>query len=160
LLGIVAMAMFASIATAAVTLKAGKVYFYVLREHFSITLQAKSAKQIAAGNVAANVGESDVLVVCPTTASAPTVELLASFPGAKLKLSHGRYGFKLSYTETHARLNTISGPGAGTHTSVEARVKVTGTLASATLIKGTVSVTATGCSQPTAQYRATLDKSL
>jgi hypothetical protein len=103
LLGVVAMAMFASIATAAVTLKPGNV-----------------------------------------------------------KLSHGRYGFKLSYTETLARLNTISGPGAGTHThtSVEARVELTGTLASATLIKGTASVTATGWSQPASQYRATLDESL
>jgi hypothetical protein len=160
MLAIVALGALGSVATAAVTPKPGSVYFYVSHGHFSITLQAKTAKRLAPGNIAANIGVSGVLTVCPPSGNGAVVELQASFPGAKLKLSHRHYGFAFSYRLKHARLNVIAGPAAGTHTSIAARVKVSGTVASAKLITGTVSVTAKGCSLPASRYRARRTKGL
>ena len=99
---------------------------------------------------------SDVLIVCPTGANRSIAELHLGFPGAKLKLTKGRYRFARSYIWKHAEHNIISGAGSGTTTYVaSAKVKVTGTVTSATRISGTVSVSATACNLPSSPYGAT-----
>jgi hypothetical protein len=138
-------------AIAAVAPKRHTIYFYIHHQYFSIALVTQSATQIVAGQPGAGSG---LFIVCPNQ-SASLSELLVGFPATKFKLKDGRYGFTLSYTWKHPRLNVISGAGAGTHQSLpSARVRVTATVASAALITGTVSVTASGCSLPVAQYRA------
>ena len=146
---------------AAVKPRPHSVYFYVSHGHFSITLGTTTATQIGAGSPNATSVVSDVLIVCPTGATSSIAELHLGFPGAKLKLTKGRYRFARSYVWKHAEHNIISGAGAGTTTYLPSvNVKVTGTVASATLITGTVTVNATGCNMPSSSYSATGAKGL
>ena len=81
-----------------------------------------------------------ILLVCPTVVpSEPVVELHLGFPGVRLKVSHRHYHFTRSYTENGAKLVTLVGGATSTLTGV--KVNVTGTVASAGLLTGTVSVT-------------------
>jgi hypothetical protein len=75
------------------------------------------------------------------------------FPGAPLKLHKHHDSFRVSYTEQHADLVTFGTTTTINHESAHA--VVTGTVESAKLIKGTVTVTATGCGLNTANYKAT-----
>ncbi len=93
-------------------------------------------------------------MVCPRTSTGGVDEVQAGFPGAKLKLTKGRYGFSVKYTENSADLTTIS-PVFGHSTHTSATVSVTGTVSSSRLIVGTVSVHAAGCSLPKTKYKAT-----
>jgi hypothetical protein len=155
----VGVAALSSVAIAAVAPKPRTVFFYVSHSHFSITLVTKTAKQIQAGRPGSAVVASGVLIVCPAGGSASVSELLLGFPGAKLESTHGRYRFTRSYNWNHARLNIISGTGAGTHTFLKsAGVNVTGTVATAKLITGSVSVNAKGCSLPSSHYQAASGK--
>jgi hypothetical protein len=146
---------FCAVAMAAALPKAHTRYFYLKFGTFSITLTTKSAKQIAAGK--AHAGVSEVLVVCPATSTGGINEVQMGFPGAKLKLSKGHYGFSITYTEKHADVVTIT-PVFGHITHEPATATVTGTVESSKLIAGTVSVTAAGCSLPKSKYKATPQK--
>jgi hypothetical protein len=127
-------------------------YFYLKIGKFSITLTTKSAKQIVAGKP--RVGASAVLVVCPRTSTGGVDEVQLGFPGVKLKLSKGHYGFKITYTEKHADVVTIT-PVFGHVTHEPATVTVTGTVERSKLIAGNISVTAAGCSLAKSKYNAT-----
>lgn len=138
-------------------------FFYVATGHFGITLDTNAARQIAAGrlDLPRQFAVSGVIVVCPTSVNTSVSELLLGFPGAKLKLMRGHYRFTRFYAWKHARLNIISGARSGTHTFLKsATVKVTGTVASAKLITGTVSVKANGCNLPSSHYQATFRKTV
>jgi hypothetical protein len=142
---------FCAVAIAAALPKAHTGFFYVKSGKFSITLRTKSAKQIVAGK--AHGGVSEVLVVCPRTSTGGVNEVQVGFPGAKLKLSQGHYGFSITYTEKHADVVTIT-PLFGHITHESATATVTGTVEGSKLIAGTVSVTAAGCSLPKSKYKA------
>ena len=142
---------FCAVAFAAALPKAHTRYFYVKAHKFSITLTTKSAKQIVA---AKPQGASGILLVCPPTSTGGVNEVQMGFPGVKLKLSKGHYGFSITYTEKHADVVTIT-PVFGHITHEPATATVTGTVKSSKLIVGTVSVTAAGCSLPKSKYKAT-----
>jgi hypothetical protein len=144
---------FCAVAMAAALPKAHTRYFYLKFGKFSITLTTKSAKRIAAGK-AAHTGVSEPLVVCPATSTGGTNEVQMGFPGVKLKLSKGHYGFSITYTEKHANVVTIT-PVFGHITHEPATATVTGTVESSKLIAGTLSVKAAGCSLPKSKYKAT-----
>jgi hypothetical protein len=146
---------FCAVAIAAALPKAHTGYFYLKSGKFSVTLTTKSAKQIVAGK--ARVGPSAVLVVCPRTSTGGINEVQMGFPGVKLKLSKGHYGFSITYTEKHADVVMIT-PVFGRITHEPATATVTGTVESSKLIAGTVSVTAAGCSLPKSKYKATPQK--
>jgi hypothetical protein len=155
LVAVVAVAALSSVAIAAVAPKPRTVFFYVSHGHFSITLVRKAATQIQEGRPGSTSVVSDVLIVCPAGGKSSVSELLLGFPGAKLKRTRGHYRFTRSYSWKHPRLNIISGTGAGTHTFLKsANVNVTGTVATAKLITGAVSVKAKGCILPSSHYRA------
>jgi len=142
---------FCAVAIAAALPKAHTQYFYIKHGAFSITLtSSSSSKQIIAGKP---MGASAVLVVCPKTSTGAVNELQLGFSGAKLKQSHGHYGFGVTYTEHSADMVTIT-PVFGHITHVRASASVTGTVKNSKLIQGTVSVTATGCSLPKSTYKA------
>jgi hypothetical protein len=94
-------------------------------------------------------------VLCPGTGGSAT-ELQTGFPGMKLQLRNHHCSFRVSYTETRADLVTFGTSITIAHES--ARATVTGTVANAKLIAGTVSVAATGCSLKTVTYKAKLFK--
>jgi hypothetical protein len=95
---------------------------------------------------------SGVLLVCPSsTPGGPVSELHIGFPGATLTLRKHHYSFRVSYTERSARLAVV---GASHGTLLRATVKMTGTVRTAKLITGTVSVKASGCNLSTSSYRA------
>jgi hypothetical protein len=146
---------FCAVAMAAALPKAHTRYFYLKFGTFSISLTTKSAKQIAAGK--AHAGVSEVLVVCPPTSTRGINEVQMGFPGLKLKLSKGHYGFSITYTEKRADVVTIT-PVFGHITHEPATATVTGTVESSKLIAGTVSVTAAGCSLPKSKFKATPPK--
>jgi hypothetical protein len=146
---------FCAVAMAAALPKAHTRYFYLKFGTFSITLTTKSAKQIAAGK--AHAGVSEVLVVCPPTSTRGINEVQMGFPGLKLKLSKGHYGFSITYTEKRADVVTIT-PVFGHITHEPATATVTGTVARSKLITGTVSVTAAGCGLPKSKYKASPPK--
>jgi hypothetical protein len=157
LVAVVAMLTVSAVAIAAVKPLRHTAFFYLAKGHFSITLDTNAARQIAAGrlDLPRQFAVSGILLVCPASASPSVSELLLGFPGAKFKLTRGLYRFTLSYTWKHARVNVISGAGSGTHTFLKsARVRVTGTVASARLITGKVSVVAKGCNLPSSTYQA------
>lgn len=145
---------FCAVAMAAARPKAHTGYFYLKSGTFSITLTTTSAKQIVAGKAH---GVSSVLLVCPPTSTGGINEVQMGFPGVKLKLSKGHYGFSITYTEKHADVVTIR-PAFGHITHEPATARVTGTVESSKLIAGTVSVTAAGCSLPKSKYKATPPK--
>jgi hypothetical protein len=147
-----------SAALAAVAPKSSSEFFYVARSHFSITFATGArATRIKPGTPASTAEQSLVLVVCPASATGSVSEVLIGFPGAKLRIKHGRYRFTSSYSWKRPRHNIVSGPGAGTHTTLKsATVKVSGTVSKAKLITGTVSVKATGCNLPSSHFRAAI----
>jgi hypothetical protein len=146
-----------STALAAVVPKPNTDYFFLASGSFSITLNTKGRKQLTAGTalpVGATRPSTGVLLVCPTSvAGGPVVELHLGFPGARLMLKRGRYGFARSYTENHAKLVAL--PAGAPSTLKGVRVRVSGTVTSAKLITGSVSVQAPGCSLRASRFRAT-----
>jgi hypothetical protein len=145
---------FCALVMAAVRPKAHTEYFYLSPGKFSITLGTASATRIAAGKAA---GTSSVLVICPKTSSGAVNELQLGFPGAKVNLRKGRYGFSLTYTEKGAGIVSIT-PVFGQLSHERATVTVTGKVANAKLISGTVSVAAVGCGLPKSKYAASPTK--
>jgi len=139
------------------------VYFYHLFEHFGITLDTKAAGVLTAGTVpeTGSFPLSSVLVVCPKDANGATPELQLGFPGARLKLSGGRYRLKITYTWRRPRLNVFTGPAAGTFTTpAPATVSISAEVLSPKLISGTVSVREAGCELPRSSFRATIFRSV
>ncbi len=122
---------------------------------FSIALDTKTARQITAGKPGGRLRPhqvSGVLVLCPAIKpGSPVRELQVGFSGAKLKDKHLR--FAVSYPQKHARLAVLN---TGATTLVSAKLTVTGTVATAKLITGTVSVNAGGCSLRASNYQAAL----
>ena len=147
-----------SVALAAVAPKPSSAFFYVARGHFSITLVTGArATRIQSGTPASTAERSLLLVACPASAAGSVSEVLIGFPGAKLRIKHGRYRFTSSYAWKRPRHNIVAGPGAGTHTTLKsATVKVSGTVSKARLITGTVSVKAAGCNLPSSHFRAAI----
>ena len=147
MVGTVGALALSAVAMAAVRPPAHSEFFYVSHGHFSITLFTETATTLA---------PSTILIVCPRDADGSISELHLGLSGAKLKLVGRRYRFARAYTWKHPSHVIIAGPGAGTTTALpSARVKVSGSVASAGLINGTVSVTAHGCSLPSSAYHAT-----
>jgi hypothetical protein len=145
-----------STALAAVTPKPHTDYFFLASGSFSITLNTKGPMQLT-GSQALPMGatrpSTGVLLVCPASvAGGPLAELHVGFPGARLKLQGKYYGFTRSYTENNAKLVVLSTGATSTVRSV--KVRVTGTVATAKLITGTVSVQAPGCSLKPSKFRA------
>lgn len=123
--------------------------------HFSISLDTKGKRILAgpAGPLLSSHPVSGALEVCQAKAPGePVRELHVGFPGATLKKAGHRYGFKRSYIENSAHLVVI--PGQATTTVGGVRVSITGTVASAKLITGTISITSPGCELTVRKYRA------
>jgi hypothetical protein len=147
-------------AMAAVTPRHPASFFYVKVGTVSITLDTNAAKQIAAGkpNPAAKLPVSGIIVVCSARGPGGSfVELHIAFPGAKLKPAKGHYGFTSLYTDSHARRAVV---GAHNFTLLRAKVKVNGTVSSAKLITGTISVSANGCDLKPTNYKAKFFRAL
>jgi len=146
-----------STAVAAVTPKPHTDYFFLASGNFSITLNTKGPKQLTGGQalpMGATRPTTGILLVCPTSAAGgPVVELHLGFPGARLTLKRGHYGFARSYTENHAKLVAL--PAGAPNTLTGVRVRVSGTVTSARVITGSVSVQARGCSLAASRFRAT-----
>jgi hypothetical protein len=120
---------------------------------FGVSLATRSAKQLLASKPRSTAfPSSSLLVLCQGTSGGST-ELQMGFPGATLTLRNGRYGFRVSYTEKRADLVTFGKSMTITHESAHATV--TGTVEKATLIAGTVSITAKGCNLKPSDYQAT-----
>jgi hypothetical protein len=155
-LAAIAVVGMSSVALAAVAPRPSSTFFYVHRSHFSITLvTGERGTRIKPGTPASSAEQSLVLVVCPASAAGSVSEALIGFPGAQLKIKHGRYRFTSSYSWTRPRHNIVSGPGAGTHTTLKsASVNVSGTVSKSKLITGTLSVKAAGCDLPSSHFRA------
>jgi len=120
---------------------------------FAVNLATRSAKQLMASKPRSTVfPSSSLLVLCQGTSGSPT-ELQMGFPGAALKLRNHHYRFRVSYTENHADLVTFGKSITITHESAHATVN--GTVQTAKLIAGTVSVAAKGCNLKTSKYQAT-----
>jgi hypothetical protein len=144
-------------ASAAVKARPHASFLATTTGSFSLTLDTRAANEILAG--VAVPGEavqhpiSRILVVCPKATPTEYIsELHVGFPGARLRLKRGRYSFTRSYTENAAKLVHF-GTGA-IETVAGVKVSVTGTVANAKLIKGTVSVQAPGCSLKSSRYSA------
>ena len=150
-----------ALATSAVAFAAAvalKPYAIFLGSGAEMTLDTKTPTQILAGNPNLPTGQyppSEITIDCPKSANGSVTELEVGFPGVTLKRAHGHYGFTLAYTWKHAKLLVIMGPGVGKKTFLPSvSVKLTGSVASAKQIDGTLSVTAHGCSLPTERYQA------
>ena len=144
-----------AVAAAAALPAAHTDYMYVRHGKlaFSINLATTSAKRLMASKPRSKTfPASSLLVLCRGTGASPT-ELQMGFPGAALRLRKHHYRFRVSYTETRADLVTFGKSIAIAHESAHAIV--TGTVEKATVITGTVSVTASGCKLETAKYQAT-----
>lgn len=135
-------------AWAAVTPRHPAGFLYVKYGSFSVSLATKSATEIAPVSPSASRGASGVLVLCP---GSPATELHVGLRAAKLEPADGQLGFRLAYTERHARLVVLK-----TRASRQVTVKltVTGTVVSASKIAGTVAVSAGGCSLKPSKYHA------
>ena len=145
---------FCAVAVAAALPKAHTDYMYVKHGKlaFAVNLATRSAKQLMASKPRSTTfPSSSLLVLCQGTSGSPT-ELQMGFPGAALKLHNHHYGFRVSYTESHADLVTFGTSITIAHESAHATV--TGTVETAKLIAGTVSVTANGCNLKTSKYKA------
>jgi len=146
---------FSAVALAAALPKAHTLYTYVKhgKPAFAVDLATKSAKQLVASKPRSSVvPSSSLLVLCQAINGDPT-ELQMGFPGAKLKLRKRHYGFRVSYTERRADLVTFGKSMTITHESAHATV--TGTVQTAKLIAGTVSIAAKGCDLKASKYKAT-----
>jgi len=145
-------------AVAAALPKAHKDYMYVKHGKlaFAVNLATRSAKQIIASMPRSKTfPSSSLLVLCQGKSGSPT-ELQTGFPGAVLKLRNGHHRFRVSFAEDRADLVTFGKAITITHES--ARATVTGTVETAKLIAGTVSVTANGCNLKASKYEAKLFK--
>jgi hypothetical protein len=143
-----------AVAMAAALPKAHTDYMYVFHGKlaFAVNLATRSAKQLMASKPRSTTfPSSSLLVLCQGTTGSPT-ELQMGFPGAALKLRNHHYRFRVSYTENHADLVTFGKSITITHESAHATV--TGTVATAKLIVGTVSITANRCNLKTSKFQA------
>jgi hypothetical protein len=143
------------VAVAAVKPKAHIAYSDVHHSKpvFAINLATKSTTRISASKPRPmTFPSSSLLVLCPTATGAPATELQMGFPGATLKLHKGHYRFMVSFSEPKADLVTFGKTITIAHE--HAHATVTGTVESAKLIAGTISVTATGCNLKKSKYKA------
>jgi hypothetical protein len=149
--------------------KAGSAYVVrggKLAKTFTLTLVVShaSARRIDAGPAVPPIGSQFALSVgsvkCPRAKRNPGLAKgeapfgLFSFPGARLKLRHGRYSF--SVTAKVAKESLLGSPVA----PFKLTVKLTGTVTSTNAIKGRVKVKGGPCTvaKPFG-YRAVYDKS-
>ena len=130
------------------------IYVHHAQPLFSVNLATSSATRLVASHPRPKTfPSSSLLVLCPGSTSSHATELQMGFAGARLTRRNGHYRFRVSYTESHADLVAFPKDVVTGHES--AHVTITGTVESAKLITGTVSVTAKGCSLKTSRYRAT-----
>ena len=112
---------------------------------------SSSAKKIASGVPILGVPHSGGFLECPKaphfSTGAPYVEF--PFPGAKLKLSGGKYGFTVTETKTNPTFLGSSQKG-------KLKVTIKGTVGSSTLITGSVSASGDDCTTGAVSYRAKL----
>lgn len=144
-----------ALAASAVAPKPHAAYLGLEFGHFSISLDTKGKRLLAgpAGPLLSAHPVSGALEVCQAKAPGePVRELHVGFPGATLKRSGGHYSFKRSYVENGAHLVVVQGQSTTTVSGV--RVSVTGTVVSAKLITGTISIASPGCELSTRKYRA------
>ncbi len=126
----------------------------------SVTLvtSASNPKAIEPGAAAAGsqFALSGGAVLCPKAKKNPGFHevpfAVFGFPGATLKISHGKYGFsKTSKTQETTALGSSAKP-------FPLKVKITGTVVSPTSIKGTVKATGGPCtSKKPLKFTAKLD---
>ena len=143
-----------AVAAAAALPKAHTDYMYVRHGKlaFAVNLATSSTKRLMASKPRSTTfPSSSLLVLCQGTTGSPT-ELQMGFPGAALTLRNGHYRFRVSYRESHADLVTFGKSITIAHESAQATV--TGTVQTAKLIVGTVSVTAAHCNLKTSSFRA------
>jgi hypothetical protein len=124
---------------------AGKVYDNgTLGKHpatLVLVINPSAATKIEAGKpVFSDIASSGGYLKCPGVKrfSTSTAEVEFPFPGATLKLSGGKYAFSVSETKTNPTF--LGSTEKGT-----LKVKITGTITSATRITGTVSASGDGC---------------
>jgi hypothetical protein len=142
-------------AAAAIAPKPHATYLGLEFGHFSITLDTSGRRLLAGptGPLLTAHAVSGALAVCPASAPGePVRELHVGFPGATLRKSGTRYTFKSSYTENHAHLVVVAGQATTTVSGI--RVSITGTVASAQAITGTIAITAPNCNLTARKYRA------
>ena len=112
---------------------------------------SSNPKKIAAGKPVLGVAHSGGFLECPKTphfsTGAPYVEF--PFPATRLKLSGGKYGFSVSETKTNLTFLGSSEKG-------KLKVEIKGTVASPTLITGSLTASGEGCTTGAVSFRAKL----
>lgn len=145
-----------AVAVAGVSAKPHSSFVATVFGSFSLALDTRAANQIVAGPPTTRETEpriSGIVIVCPkVTPSEYVSELHVGFPGVRLRLLRGHGYFARTYTENVTKLLNF-GTGA-IDTVLGVRVSVTGTVANAKLIKGTLSVQAPRCGLKRSKYSA------
>ncbi len=134
--------------------KSGKVYTNgtVGRSKITLTLviSPSNAKRIESGVPEfSETAHSGGYLECPSSSKIAEFP----FPGATLTLSGGKYGF--SVTETKTNPTFLGSPNHGT-----LKLRVNGSVTSATRIAGTVTVSGDVCKTGTIHYSLALDSEL
>jgi hypothetical protein len=126
----------------------------------TLVISAHNPKKIESNvdfiGVSSRFSHSGGIIDCPKAPRAPgPLGPFApfGFPGATLKLSHGQYGFSVSWTRFHIKLHSSSAPAFNLH------LNITGRVVSSTEITGTFQATGGYCTTGMPiKYKLTLDK--
>jgi hypothetical protein len=132
----------------------------IAKGKINIDLVSRSATQIVASPaggvpVGSNFALSLMFLHCTKLklADGEPSALGIPVPALKLRKRHGRYGFSASYTRKG--LSAL-----GVAKTITAKVKLSGTVVSPTLISGTVRVKGGACGVGSERYAAKLNKSI
>jgi hypothetical protein len=134
--------------------KRGKVYTdgTVGRSKITLTLVISSSnpRRIESGVPEfSETAHSGGYLECPSSSKIAEFP----FPGATLKLSAGKYGFEVTETKTNPTF--LGSPTTGT-----LKLRITGSVTSATRIVGTMTVSGDVCKTETIHYSLALDREL